>query len=231
MTMWPSADESQALELSLSVALRSVLVSLPFALVLSWLLTRRRFPGRTLLDAFVHLPLVLPPVMVGYVLLLLLGSRGPIGGWLDRAFGIQLIFTRNGAAVATAVMSFPLMVRAMRLSLETVERGLEQAACTLGAGAIDRFATITLPLMLPGLLAGAVTAFSAALGEFGAVITFVSNIPGETRTLPLALYTALQMPGGEQAAARLALMSFALGLSGLLVSEWFARRVRRLLGR
>jgi len=229
--MWPSADESQALELSLSVALRSVLVSLPFALVLSWLLTRRRFPGRTLLDAFVHLPLVLPPVMVGYVLLLLLGSRGPIGGWLDRAFGIQLIFTRNGAAVATAVMSFPLMVRAMRLSLETVERGLEQAACTLGAGAIDRFATITLPLMLPGLLAGAVTAFSAALGEFGAVITFVSNIPGETRTLPLALYTALQMPGGEQAAARLALMSFVLGLSGLLVSEWFARRVRRLLGR
>jgi molybdate transport system permease protein len=231
MTMWPSADESQALALSLSVALRSVLFSLPPALVVAWLLTRRRFIGRTLLDAFVHLPLVLPPVMVGYVLLLLLGSRGPVGGWLARVFGIQLIFTRNGAAVATAVMSFPLLVRAMRISLETVERGLEEAACTLGAGAIDRFASITLPLMLPGLLAGAVTAFCAALGEFGAVITFVSNIPGETRTLPLALYTALQTPGGEQAAARLAVISFALGLGGLLLSEWFARRVRRLLGR
>jgi molybdate transport system permease protein len=231
MTMWPSADESQALQLSLSVALRSVLFSLPVALIVAWVLTRRRFLGRTLLDAFVHLPLVLPPVMVGYVLLLLLGSRGPIGGWLQNEFGIQLIFTRNGAAVATAVMSFPLMVRAMRLSLETVERGLEEAARTLGAGPIDRFATITLPLMLPGLLAGAVTAFSAALGEFGAVITFVSNIPGETRTLPLALYTALQTPGGEHAAARLALMSFGLGLGGLLLSEWFARRVRRLLGR
>jgi molybdate transport system permease protein len=230
MTLWPSADESQALQLSLSVALRSVLFSLPLALVVAWLLTRRRFIGRTLLDAFVHLPLVLPPVMVGYVLLLLLGTRGPVGGWLARVFGIQLIFTRNGAAVATAVMSFPLMVRAMRISLETVERGLEEAAWTLGAGAIDRFATITLPLMLPGLLAGAVTAFSAALGEFGAVITFVSNIPGETRTLPLALYTALQTPGGEQAAARLAVISFALGLGGLLLSEWFARRVRRLLG-
>ncbi len=228
--MWPSADESRALLLSLNVALRSVLFSLPLALVVAWLLTRRRFIGRTLLDAFVHLPLVLPPVMVGYVLLLLLGTRGPIGGWLARVFGIQLIFTRNGAAVATAVMSFPLMVRAMRISLETVERGLEEAACTLGAGAIDRFATVTLPLMLPGLLAGAVTAFSAALGEFGAVITFVSNIPGETRTLPLALYTALQTPGGEQAAARLAVISFALGLGGLLLSEWFARRVRRLLG-
>ena len=231
MTIWPSADESQALQLSLSVALRSVLFSLPVALIVAWVLTRRRFLGRTLLDAFVHLPLVLPPVMVGYVLLLLLGSRGPIGGWLQNEFGIQLIFTRNGAAVATAVMSFPLMVRAMRMSLETVERGLEEAARTLGAGPIDRFATITLPLMLPGLLAGAVTAFSAALGEFGAVITFVSNIPGETRTLPLALYTALQTPGGEHAAARLALMSFGLGLGGLLLSEWFARRVRRLLGR
>jgi molybdate transport system permease protein len=231
MTMWPSADEFAALHLSLSVALRSVLFSLPVALSVAWILTRRRFLGRTLLDAFVHLPLVLPPVMVGYVLLLLLGSRGPIGGWLQNQFGIQLIFTRNGAAVATAVMAFPLMVRAMRISLETVERGLEEAARTLGAGPIDRFATITLPLMLPGLLAGAVTAFSAALGEFGAVITFVSNIPGETRTLPLALYTALQTPGGEHAAARLALMSFALGLGGLLLSEWFARRVRRLLGR
>jgi molybdate transport system permease protein len=231
MTMWPSADEFAALHLSLSVALRSVLFSLPVALLFAWLLTRRRFLGRTLLDAVVHLPLVLPPVMVGYVLLVLFGSRGPIGGWLQRELGIQLIFTRNGAALATAVMSFPLMVRAMRLSLENVERGLEDAARTLGAGALDRFASVTLPLMLPGILAGAITAFSAALGEFGAVITFVSNIPGETRTLPLALYTALQTPDGEHAAARLALMSLVLGMSGLLLSEWFARRVRRLLGR
>jgi molybdate transport system permease protein len=183
-----------------------------------------------LLDAFVHLPLVLPPVVVGYLLLVLFGSRGMIGGWLQHSLGIDLIFTRNGAALATAVMSFPLMVRAMRISLENVDRGLEDAARTLGAAAIDRFVTITLPLMLPGVLAGAITAFSAALGEFGAVITFVSNIPGETRTLPLALYTALQTPGGDQAAARLASLSLLLGLGGLLVSEWFARRVRRSLG-
>jgi molybdate transport system permease protein len=215
----------------LSVASRSVVLSLPLALLLAWVLTRRLFPGRTLLDAFVHLPMVLPPVVVGYLLLVLFGSRGPIGGWLQRTFGIELIFTRNGAALATAVMSFPLMVRAMRISLENVDRGLEEAARTLGAGSIDRFVTITLPLMLPGVLAGVITAFSAALGEFGAVITFVSNIPGETRTLPLALYTALQTPNGDVEAARLALISFALGLGGLLLSEWFARRVRRLLGR
>jgi len=226
-----SPSESEALVLSLSVAARSVALSLLLAIPLAWLLTRRRFPGHTLLDAFVNLPLVLPPVMVGYLLLLLFGTRGPIGSWLERYFGIELIFTRNGAALATAVMSFPLMVRAMRISLEDVDRGLEEAARTLGAGAIDRFATITLPLMLPGVLAGAITAFSAALGEFGAVITFVSNIPGETRTLPLALYTALQTPGGDTEAARLAVISFVLGLAGLLLSEWFARRVRRLLGR
>jgi molybdate transport system permease protein len=194
-------------------------------------LARRRFPGRTLLDTVVHLPLVLPPVMVGYLLLLLFGTRGPIGGWLERVWGIELIFTRNGAALATAVMSFPLMVRAMRISLENIDRGLEDAARTLGAGAIDRFATVTLPLMLPGVLAGAITAFSAALGEFGAVITFVSNIPGETRTLPLALYTALQTPGGDSAAARLACISLALGLAGLLLSEYLARRMRLVLGR
>ncbi|MEP6883164.1 MAG: molybdate ABC transporter permease subunit [Gammaproteobacteria bacterium] len=229
--IWLSPSEVVALSLSLSVATRSVAVSLPFAILLAWLLTRTRFVGRTLLDALVHLPLVLPPVMVGYLLLLLFGNRGPIGSWLERTFGIELIFTRNGAALATAVMSFPLMVRAMRISLENVDHGLEEAARTLGAGAVDRFATITLPLMLPGILAGAITAFSAALGEFGAVITFVSNIPGETRTLPLALYTALQTPGGDTAAARLAFVSFVLGLSGLLLSEWFARRVRRLLGR
>jgi molybdate transport system permease protein len=228
---WLTPGEIEALRLSLSVASRAVLCSLPAALLLSWLLTRRRFPGRTLLDAFVHLPLVLPPVVVGYLLLLLFGSRGPIGGWLERSLGIHLIFTRNGAALATAVMSFPLMVRAMRISLETVDRGLEDAASTLGAGPWDRFLSITLPLMLPGILAGSITAFSAALGEFGAVITFVSNIPGETRTLPLALYSALQTPGGDAAAARLAALSLSLGLAGLLLSEWFARRVRYMLGR
>ena len=226
-----SANEIEALYISLSVAARSVFFSLPFAVLLAWVLTRRRFLGRTVLDAFVHLPLVLPPVVVGYLLLLLFGIRGPIGGWLERTAGIELIFTRNGAALATAVMSFPLMVRAMRISLENVDRGLEEAARTLGAGAMDRFATITLPLMLPGVLAGAITAFAAALGEFGAVITFVSNIPGETRTLPLALYTALQTPDGDTAAARLAGISIGLGLGGLLLSEWFARKVRRLLGR
>jgi molybdate transport system permease protein len=227
---WLSANESEALYLSLSVASRSVLLSLPCAVLLAWVLTRRQFIGRTVLDAFVHLPLVLPPVVIGYLLLLLFGARGPIGGWLERVFGVELIFTRNGAALATAVMSFPLMVRAMRISLDNVDRGLEEAARTLGAGGMDRFATITLPLMLPGVLAGAVTAFSAALGEFGAVITFVSNIPGETRTLPLALYSALQTPGGDREAARLALISGVLGLGGLLLAEWFARRVRRMLG-
>jgi len=229
--MWLSPSESEALTLSLSVATRSVVVSLPLAILFAWILTRRQFPGRTLLDAVVHLPLVLPPVAVGYALLVLFGTRGLIGGWLERAFGVELIFNRNGAALATAVMSFPLMVRAIRISLENIDRGLEDAARTLGAGAFDRFATVTLPLMLPGVLAGAITAFSAALGEFGAVITFVSNIPGETRTLPLALYSALQVPGGESAAARLAILSVVLGLGGLLVAEWFARRVRRMLGR
>jgi molybdate transport system permease protein len=229
--MWLTPNESEALHLSLAVATRSVVFSLPLAVILAWVLTRRRFVGRTLLDALVHLPLVLPPVVVGYVLLLLFGTRGVIGSWLQSTFGIQLIFTRSGAALATAVMSFPLMVRAMRISLENVDRGLEDAARTLGAGPFDRFTTITLPLMLPGILAGAITAFSAALGEFGAVITFVSNIPGETRTLPLALYTALQSPGAEHAAARLAGLSLTLGLAGLLLSEWFARRVRRMLGR
>jgi molybdate transport system permease protein len=183
------------------------------------------------LDAFVHLPLVLPPVAVGYVLLILFGAHGPLGGWLLRNLGIELAFTTAGAALATAVMTFPLMVRAIRIALETVDRGLEAAARTLGAGPLDRFFTISLPLMLPGILAGAVTAFAAGLGEFGAVITFASNIPGVTRTLPLALYTAMQSPTGDLPAARLATISIALGLIGLLLSEWLTRRVRRLLGR
>ena len=227
---WLTPAEIDALSLSLGVAARSVVFSLPPAVLIAWVLARRRFLGHTVLDALVHLPLVLPPVVVGYLLLLIFGARGPVGGWLLTHFGIELIFTRNGAALATAVMSFPLMVRAMRISLDSIDGGLEEAARTLGAGALDRFASITLPLMLPGILAGAITAFSAALGEFGAVITFVSNIPGETRTLPLALYTALQSPGGDHAAARLAGLSILLGLGGLWISEWFSRRVRRWLG-
>jgi molybdate transport system permease protein len=228
--MWLTSSEVDALRLSLDIATRSVVIELPFGISLAWLLTRRRFAGRMILDAVVHLPLVLPPVVVGYLLLVLFGARGPIGAWLERVFGVELVFTRNGAALATAVMSLPLMVRAIRISLESVDRGLEEAARTLGAGTWDRFASVTLPLILPGVLAGAVTAFSAALGEFGAVITFVSNIPGETRTLPLALYSALQSPGGEHAAARLAGLSLTLGFAGLLSSEWIARRVRRMVG-
>jgi len=226
-----SSAELDALRLSLEVAVRSVGVSLPFAVLAAWSLTRARFPGRMLLDAFVHLPLVLPPVAVGYTLLLLFGTRGPIGAWLHSYFGIELAFTTAGAALATAVMTFPLMVRGIRLSLEGVDRGLEEAARTLGASALDRFVTVTLPLMLPGILAGAVTAFAAGLGEFGAVITFASNVPGVTRTLPLALYTAMQSPGGDALALHLAALSFALGLLGLLAAELLVRRVRRYLGR
>jgi molybdate transport system permease protein len=222
--------ELEALRLSLEVAVRSVGFSLPLAVLAAWVLTRARFPGRMLLDAFVHLPLVLPPVAVGYTLLLLFGVRGPIGGWLRSHFGIELAFTTAGAALATAVMTFPLMVRAIRLSLDNVDRGLEEAARTLGAGPLDRFISITLPLMLPGILAGAVTAFAAGLGEFGAVITFASNVPGVTRTLPLALYTAMQSPGGDALALRLAVLSFALGFLGLLVAELLVRRVRAYLG-
>lgn len=223
--------ELDAVRLSLAVASRSVLTSLPFAILVAWVLARRRLKGRILLDAIVHLPLVLPPVVVGYLLLLLFGTRGPIGSWLYSTFGVQLVFSSGGAALATAVMSFPLMVRAIRISAESIDPGLEDAARTLGAGPWDRFFTITLPLMLPGILAGAVTAFAAGLGEFGAVITFVSNIPGETRTLPLALYTALQTPDGDALAARLATISFSLGLLGLLAAELIARKLRWMLGR
>jgi len=223
--------ELQALRLSLSVSIHAVLFNLPVAIAVAWLLTRRRFVGRMLLDSLVHLPLVLPPVVTGYLLLLLFGMRGPVGRWLAESFDIRLVFTSTGAALATAVMSFPLMVRAIRIALENVDRGLEDAARTLGAGAWDRFFTITLPLMAPGVLAGAITAFAAGLGEFGAVITFVGNVPGETRTLPLALYSALQTPNGDALAARLAGISFVLGLSGLLLSEWLARSLRRYLGR
>jgi molybdate transport system permease protein len=221
--------ELEALRLSLAVAGMSVLASLPVAILLAWLLTRVRFPGRTLFDAFVHLPLVLPPVAVGYVLLLIFGVRGAAGAWLDEHFDIRLAFSTAGAALATAVMTLPLMVRAIRLSLEGIDAGLEDAARTLGARPLDRFFSITLPLMLPGILAGVVTAFAAGLGEFGAVITFASNIPGVTRTLPLALYTAMQSPGGDAVALRLAILSFMLGVMGLIGAEWLLRRVRARL--
>ena len=226
-----SPQEWQAFWLSLDVAARSVIFSLPVAVAVAWVLARRRFLGRTVVDAFVHLPLVLPPVVVGYFLLLLFGTRGPVGGWLKDTFGLQFVFTTAGAALATAVMSFPLVVRAIRLSIENIDPGLEEAARTLGARTLDRFFSITLPLMAPGVLVGAVVAFSASLGEFGAVITFASNIPGETQTLPLALYTALQTPNGDVAAARLATVSVGLGLAGLLAAEWIARALRRRFGR
>jgi molybdate transport system permease protein len=225
-----SPEEWQALRVSVWVASGSVAISLPFAIPIAWLLVRARFAGRTLLDAFVHLPAVLPPVAIGYLLLLLFGVRGPLGGWLYATFGLRLAFTTAGAALASAVMSFPMMVRAMRLSLEGVHPGLEEAARTLGAGPLDRFLSVTLPLMAPGILAGVVTAFAAGLGEFGAVITFASNIPGETRTLPLALYSAIETPHGEAAAARLATLSIALGFAGLLAAEFLARRLRARLG-
>ncbi|MBS0376314.1 MAG: molybdate ABC transporter permease subunit [Proteobacteria bacterium] len=225
-----SAEEWQALRVSVCVAGGSVAISLPFAVPVAWLLVRARFAGRSLLDAFVHLPAVLPPVAIGYLLLVLFGVRGPLGGWLYATFGLRLAFTTAGAALASAVMSFPMMVRAMRLSLEGIHPGLEEAARTLGAGPLDRFLSVTLPLMAPGILAGVVTAFAAGLGEFGAVITFASNIPGETRTLPLALYSAIETPHGEAAAARLATLSIALGFAGLLSAEFLARRLRARLG-
>lgn len=223
-----SAAEQQALWLSLVVALRSVAFSLPLAVLTAWVLARGRFPGKTVFDGLVHLPLVLPPVVVGYLLLLGFGVRGPIGHFLYDNFGVRLAFTSEGASLATAVMSFPLMVRPIRLAMEAIDRGLEDAARTLGAGALDRFATIALPLMLPGILAGAVVAFAASLGEFGAVITFAANIPGETQTLPLAIYQAIQTPDGDAMAARLATLSIILAFAGLIASEFLARRVRAM---
>jgi molybdate transport system permease protein len=221
--------ESEALGLSLRVAVWSVAASLPFGLAMAWLLARYEFFGKTLLNGIVHLPLVLPPVVVGYLLLVLFGRRGPLGAWLLDTFGIVLPFTWEGAALAAAVMAFPLMVRAMRLSIEAVDQKLETAARTLGASRTAVFATITLPLIMPGILAGAVLAFARSLGEFGATITFVSNIPGETRTLPLALYSLIETPGGEAGALRLALLSVLLSLAALGASEAIARRLRARL--
>lgn len=228
---WLSPEEAQAIGLSLTVALRAVLLSLPPAVLVAWLLVRGRFPGRMLLDALVHLPLVVPPVVVGWALLMLFGVRGPVGAPLLEWFGIRLVFTADAVVLATAVMGFPLVVRAVRLGLEGVDPGLEAAARTLGAGRLDSFIHVTLPLMSPGILAGAVTAFAAGLGEFGAVITFAANIPGQTQTLPLAIYAATQTPGGEAMAARLALVSFSLAVTGLLLAELIARRMHLWLGR
>ncbi|MCC7121395.1 MAG: molybdate ABC transporter permease subunit [Gammaproteobacteria bacterium] len=222
-------DWSEVLGLSLEVAALATAVSLVPAVGIAWLLARCRFPGRMLLDALVHAPLVLPPVVVGYFLLLLFGVRGPIGGWLLDTFGIRLAFTEAGAALAGAVMGFPLLVRSVRLGLEAVDRGLETAARTLGASPLDAFVTITLPLMLPGILAGLVLSFAACLGEFGATITFAANIPGETRTLTLAIYTALQTPGGETVAAQLVAVSLALAMTAIALAEWSNRRLRAWL--
>ena len=223
--------ESEAIRLSLRVAFWAVLVSLPFGLAVAWLLQRYEFYGKTLLNGLVHLPLVLPPVVVGYLLLVLLGRRGPLGSWLYETFGFTLPFTWEGAALAAAVIAFPLMVRAIRLSIESVDQNLETAGRTLGASRSAVFFTITLPLIAPGILTGCVLAFARSLGEFGTTITFVSNIPGETRTLPLALYSLIQTPEGEAGALRLALFSVLLSLAALGASELLARRLRsRLAG-
>ena len=226
-----TAAELAAIGLSLRIALAAVAAALPPAILAAWLLARRDFPGKALFDAAVHLPLVLPPVVVGYALLLLLGVRGPLGAWLDAEFGIRLVFTTTGATLATAVMVFPLLVRAIRISVEALDPGLDEAARTLGAGAFDRFFTISLPLIAPGILAGAVIAFAASLGEFGAVITFASNVPGETQTLPLAIYAATQSPGGDATAAKLAAVSLVLALGGLALAEAIAKRMRKRFGR
>lgn len=223
--------EWEAIGLSLRVAFFSVIGSLPFGIAVAWLLARRNFPGKSLVDGLVHVPLVVPPVVVGYGLLVLFGRRGPVGAWLYDHLGITLIFTWKGAALAAAVMAFPLMVRAIRLSLEAVDRKLEAAARTLGASPFDVFLSITLPLALPGLLAGVVLAFARGLGEFGATIIFVGNIPGQTRTIPIAIYTLTQDPEGDLAALRLSVISVILALVALIASEVLARRIdRRISG-
>ncbi len=200
-------------------------------MLVAWLLSRARFPGRGLLGALVHLPLVLPPVVTGWLLLLVFGIRGPVGAILFGWFGIRLAFTTAGAALACIVMTFPVMVRSIRLALDAADPALEQAARSLGAGRLDRFFTITLPLAAPGIMVGGIVGYATCLGEFGAVITFAANIPGQTQTLPLAIYSALQAPGGEAKAAQLSLISLALALIGLLLAEWSGRRLNRSLGR
>jgi molybdate transport system permease protein len=221
-----SPEEFVAVRLSLWVALWATLGSLPFGIAVAWLLARKRFWGKSVVDALVHLPLVLPPVVTGYLLLLSFGRRGFIGSFLDQHFGIVFSFRWTGAALACAVMGFPLMVRSIRLSIEGVDRKLEGAAATLGAGGLWVFAAVTLPLAAPGVLAGMVLAFAKALGEFGATITFVSAIPGETQTISAAIYALTQAPGGDAAALRLVVVSALIAFASLLVSEWLARRLQ-----
>ena len=229
--MWSITPlEIEAIALSLRVALWAVLWSLPLGIATAWLLARCDFFGKTLVNGDVHLPLILPPVAVGYLLLILLGRRGPVGGWLFDMFGITVAFTWKGAAIASAVMAFPLMVRAIRLSLEGVDYRLEEAARTLGAGRAWVFLSITLPLIAPGILTGTILCFARSLGEFGATITFVSNIAGETRTLPLALFTLTQTPDGELGALRLMIISVVLALAALIASEVLARRISARIG-
>jgi molybdate transport system permease protein len=223
-------DDWTALRLSLKVAAVATLAALPLAIGVALLLARGRFWGKTALDALVHLPLVMPPVVTGYLLLLAFGRRGPVGAWLESSFGLVLSFRWTGAALACAVMGFPLMVRAIRLSIEAVDPRLVQASATLGARPAWAFVTVTLPLAAPGILAGAILCFAKALGEFGATITFVSSIPGETRTLPSAIYAATQTPGGDATAMRLTLVAIAVSVLALVASEWLARRVRRGIG-
>jgi molybdate transport system permease protein len=223
MTGWLTPAEWQVVGLSLKVSVVAVTLTLPIAYGLAWLLARR-FPGRMILDAAVHLPLVLPPVVTGWMLLLLFGPNGALGAWLEANFGLAFVFRWTGAALAAAVMALPLMVRAMRLSIEAVDQRLVEAARSLGAKPWRAFLTITLPLSLPGVLAGLMLGFARSLGEFGATITFASNIPGQTRTLPLAIYSSLQIPGGEALVTRLAVVSVLLSLAALVVSEWLVRR-------
>ncbi|WP_168415226.1 molybdate ABC transporter permease subunit [Erwinia amylovora] len=225
-----SEPEWQAVALSLKVSVMAVAGSLPFGILMAWILVRCQFRGKTLLESLIHLPLVLPPVVVGYLLLLGFGRRGVIGKYLYDWFGFTFAFSWRGAALASAVIAFPLMVRAIRLALEAVDSKLEQAARTLGAGRWRVFFTITLPLTLPGIIVGAVLGFARSLGEFGATITFVSNIPGETRTLPSAMYTLLETPAAEGAAARLCVIAILLALASLLLSEWLTRWGRKRLG-
>ena len=217
--------------LTLGVATRAVGFGLPLAILTACVLSRARFPGRPLLNILVHLPMVLPPVVTGWLLLLLLGVRGPVGALLFAWFNVRLAFTTAGASLACAVMTFPIMVRSVRLALDAADPGLEQSARTLGAGPIDRLINVTLPVAAPGILVGAVVAYATCLGEFGAVITFAANIPGETQTLPLAIYSALQVPGGEAKALHLSLISLILAGAGLLLSEWAGRRLKTVFGR
>ncbi len=221
---WLGPEELEALRLSLRVSFWATLVTLPFGVFTAYALARWRFPGRQVLNGLVHLPLILPPVVTGYLLLLTFGIQGPLGRALSEV-GIVFAFRWTGAALAAGIMAFPLMVRAIRLSIEAVDQKLEQAGATLGASRIMVFATVTLPMILPGVIAGAILAFAKAMGEFGATITFVSNIPGQTQTLPSAVYAFLQVPGGEAAATRLVVISVVIALSALLLSEFIARRV------